>query len=298
MSQSVDKTKWTLEKTERFKRLVLRHVSNGGSVTDACEQFEYETQGLHKKYANRLKWIFLFRFQCKQEYYRARAIGSKVKMLQLDGQEEMAVDKVNANNNTNISEDDLSFKVVSAIQELLEDRQHVMNLSQNYREQFELAEKVIEELQEERKLSELRVGKKEKEIEKLQQLARDKQFKIDQLGTDYDKLRASTVKESDKLHLQLKAEQLKYDQVNNEMIQLRSNSSKEVERLESHIKLKQLEYDQLAANYNRLSADNEKLTKSITEFTRQLTNFLPTESTSATHESTEVSNSNLVEIHR
>ncbi len=69
---------WRQNEFDRLALLVLEIVSNGGTITDACEAFEEETKGLRTAASARFKWTVKLSKEYKQQYIEARAHGRRI----------------------------------------------------------------------------------------------------------------------------------------------------------------------------------------------------------------------------
>jgi chromosome segregation ATPase len=259
-------TVWTPEKIERLKKLVLKHVANGGSVQDACQQFAYETNGAHKAKAVHLKWLMSVRHQCRDEWKRAVELGLKAKVLKIDNFENQS-EEINMQT---IHEDELVKKLYQAVEQLVEDRRQTVVSMQEYQKQAEYYEKRILDLEEEKRMAELRFEKKEREIERLNRELIEKQSKYDQLMEDYQQMRANDAKEYERLQYQLKELQSKYETLMSDYNRYRSQSAIELERLENSLRDEQIKNAQLQIQYEQIRKENSNLTKRITDFAQQI----------------------------
>lgn len=278
-----DSSKWSPEKVERFRKLVLRHVSNGGTVMDACAQFEYETNGLHTKRQNYIKWVLSIKSTCKEELRRAQEIGVSAKMVRISENMQEVSEEVKSpvSRETPLLHDEIEENALASIRELLDDRKQVLLSLNQVETKLEVAQKNTEDLEEERQLLQLAVEKRETEAAKLQRQLVDKQSQHEQLTEDYRQLRANGVKEQERLTQQAQELQLKYENLNADYSRFRSNSERELHKLESVLREEQVKYTQLLSLYDRAKQENEALVKNINDFARHMTNILPHEPASS-----------------
>jgi DNA repair exonuclease SbcCD ATPase subunit len=268
--------KWTPDDSERLKRLVLKHVSNGGTVVDACEQFELETNGVYSKRMNQMRWFLTLRSASRPEYRRAQEIGRKAKMIKLKQQYEHVEEEFSTQQPTMV-DDELSTRLISSVLEMVEDRRQLAVSLEDHKGRLESVERNVDEFEEERKLTQLRFEKKERELDKLQKHSREQQFKYDQLAEDYQQMRINDAKEFETVQMQLKEMHAKFENLTADYSRFRANAAKESERLEAAVRDEQVRYSQLLTKYNKAAEDNANLMKRITDFAQQMTAFMPQE---------------------
>jgi chromosome segregation ATPase len=70
--------RWSEEEFDRLGQLVLEYVSSGRTVSEACEAFEKETNGLRTFSANRYKFQTVVLPRIREAYEEARRMGAQV----------------------------------------------------------------------------------------------------------------------------------------------------------------------------------------------------------------------------
>jgi len=249
---------------------------------DACAQFEYETNGLYTKRQNYIKWVLAIKSTCKEELRRAQEIGVSAKMVRINENMQEVSEEVKpvVTKETAFLRDAIEENALASIRELLDDRKQVLVSLNQVQTKLEVAQKNTEDLEEERKILQLTVEKRETEAAKLQRQLADKQSQHEQLTEDYKQLRTNGVKEQERLAQQVKELQLKYENLNLDYSRFRSNSEKDMHKLESVMREEHVKYTQLLSLYDRVKQENVALIKNINDFAHHLTNILPQEPTS------------------
>ena len=278
MSNREMSSSWTPNKVSRLKQLVLRHVSNGGTVRDACEQFEFETNGIHKTRSNQLKWVLSIRSTCREEFKVALEQGRVTKMQKFG--EQSATDEP-LDDEIPSMDDELSDRLFSTVLEMVEDRRQLSASVDEFQQQRNRNEAAIQELEDAHRLDQMRFEKKDKEIEGLAAQVQESESNFKQLQEDYELLRSNTSNEYYRLQLQFKESKMQYDNLHSEFRKYQAASRREVDNLESQLRESQSRYEQLLAQYELSRQDNARLTKRITDFAQQITSIVPSESSRA-----------------
>jgi chromosome segregation ATPase len=263
---------WSPEKTERLKQLVLRHVSNGGTVLDACEQFEFETNGLHKIKLNQMKWLFSIRHTCKDEYKRAVDLGQRVRLQKFEDQATLvSSDKLSLNDQM---DDELSDKLFASVVDIVEHRRELSATIEELTSKLESTEQSLQATEEQRKLMQIQQDKKEQEVDNLQRQLGDNQTKYARLLEDYHQLRATNTREYERVQMQLKESHQKFETLTTDYNRFRTKSRSEMERMENELRQEQIKNRQLVAKFEDLKQDNEKLKTQITDFAHHISSVL------------------------
>ncbi|WP_029422945.1 hypothetical protein [Alicyclobacillus macrosporangiidus] len=290
---------WTPEKTERLKMLVLRHLARGGTVMDACQQFEFETNGEHKAWAAHVRWLLFIRASCGEEYRQARVAGrlgqrgvtpsvpmdeagdradtphgnteaEQVAPQEDDGQgglESAMLQSIHL-------QDELASKLFYSVTEILEDRRQLKELILEYGKRLELAERKIAELQEDNRVAQHKLEKKDQEIEQKERLLLEGQLKYQQLYEDFQQFRGEQAEEYQRLQQQIGELQARYEALNGEYGRFRAHSTREIERLQSQLRESEVRNTQLQAQYDAVRNENANLARRVADFARQISSML------------------------
>ncbi|GIM46831.1 hypothetical protein DNHGIG_23800 [Collibacillus ludicampi] len=70
---------WTEEEFDRLAEVVLETVASGGTVTEACEKFSEESNGLRSVASCRLKWNTILSEKYAAQYEIAKAQGAQAR---------------------------------------------------------------------------------------------------------------------------------------------------------------------------------------------------------------------------
>lgn len=270
MDYTSTKAIWTNEKSDRLKSLVLKHVLNGGTVLDACEQFEIETNGVFKTRLSQLRWVVFLRHACKDDYRKAVEAGREAKQIKL---EQRAIQGEDEHMTQFEMDDDISNRLMASVVDIVENRRQVSNLLQEQKDKLKLAEHQVADLQEQNEMIQVRMDKKEKDMEQQQRMLGDKQAKYDQLLEEFQQNRTSHSAEYDRIQKQGQEIQTKYEHLNADYSRYRSNSAREVEKLETELRDEQIRNNQLTAQYEALRMENINLMKRVTDFASQVTSI-------------------------
>lgn len=279
------KATWTTDKSDRLKSLILKHVASGGTVLDACEQFELETNGLFKTRLNQLRWVVFLRHSCKDEYRQAVEAGRIAKQTKL---EQRAIQGEDEQLTQFEMDDDISNRLMASVVDIVENRRQLADSLQEQKDKLKLAEHQILDLQEQNEMMQVRMEKKETDIEQQQRMLAEKQGKYDQLLEDFQHTRTSQSTEYERVQKQVQEIQTKYEHLNADYSRYRANSTREVEKLETQLRDEQIKTTQLIAQYEALRMENASLMKRVTDFASQITSItsllpkeLPTQPTLA-----------------
>lgn len=273
------KATWTTDRSDRLKGLILKHVANGGTVLDACEQFEMETDGVFKTRLNQLRWVLFLRHTCKDEYKQAVEAGREAKQMKLEqrtanqGEDESAMAQFEL-------DDDIANRLMASVVDVVENRRQLAQGLQEQKDKLKLADRQIADLQEQTEMLQVRMDKKEQDLEQQHRMLLDKQAKYDRLLEDFQQMRNSSASEHERLQKQIQDIQNKYEHLNGDYARYRANSAREVERLETELRDEQIKNTQLIAQYEALRLENVNLMKRVTDFASQmtsLTSLLPKE---------------------
>lgn len=270
MDYTSTKATWTTEKSDRLKNLVLKHVSNSGTVLDACEQFEIETNGVFKTRLNQLRWVIFLRHACKEEYRRAMEMGREAKLAKM---EQRAIQGEDADVAQFEMDDEISNRLMASVVDIVENRRQLSGLLQEQKEKLQLFERQISDFSEQNEMIRVRMEKKEKDIEQQQRMLVDKQAKYDQLLEDFQQTRTSHSTEYERLQKQVQEMHSKYENLNSDYSRYRTNSAREVEKLETTLRDEQIKNTQLIGLYEALRTENVNLMKRVTDFASQVTSM-------------------------
>ncbi|WAH36962.1 hypothetical protein [Alicyclobacillus dauci] len=184
-------------------------------------------------------------------------------------------DRPNRTSNSLMSpvDDEVSSRLFTSVVAIVEDRRQLSAALQEYKQQVEDDQQLIEALKEERKHAQVMLEKKEDEIEAGRRLAAEKQLKYDQLLDDYNQLRANDAREYELLQQQIKESRLNYAKLEADYTRFRAESTKNVQKLESDIRNGVVQYQQLVEKYNKLRDENARLVAHIAKFTEQMSSF-------------------------
>ncbi len=276
MAYSNASARWSAEKSNQLKNLILRHVSHGGSVLDACEQFEYETGGLHKKRTNYWRWNFVIKRSCKEAYYRARQTGLKSKIYRLNDQTvvKSASDGLKSySDGENTSTD----RLVSSVIEIIEERNKIEHLYDEQTNNLGDANQSIRTLEEDMHRLEQNYAEKEQELYETVQKLQDSIRQHQQLSESYEILRSSTSREHHNMQEQVTRMKEEYDSMQTQLEEVRSASTKQIQRLETQLWESLVKNKELTAEINRLNEEKTVLVRSITDFASQMTSMLPSQ---------------------
>jgi archaellum component FlaC len=276
---------WTVEDKERLKGLILHHLSIGGSVLEACQQFEFETNGRHKAKSSRMRWLAYVRWTCKEDYRKALKRAGDTHSA--PAEHDTAVHQTHVSQEVNRmdaklihSEDESSTRLLNAVSHILEDRRQLKDDVQEHKKLVELAQRKVKELEGERKQVEHKLLEKDSELQKQERLLVDTQYKFQQVQDDYHQLMATRNSEYERLQQQIGELQANYEAVSGDYASFRRDSSAQVERLEGLLRNAEMRNAQLAAEAEGVRKENTNLTRRITEFAQQISNVLgqsPTE---------------------
>lgn len=270
---------WTPNKVTRLKQLILRHVANGGTVHEACEQFEFETNSIHRARANHMKWVLSIRHTCRDEFRQAVEQGQTVRLKKLgDGSiAELPVEE-DAFPSTN---DELADRLFATVAEFVEDRRDLSSSVDDLKVRLERSEIFVQELEDARKLDQMRYDKKTKEYETLEQQLADLQTRYSQEQSDHEQLKKNSASDYYRLQVQFKESKMQFDDISSEFRKFQATSRRETELLESQLRDTHTRYEQLATQYELSRQDNARLTKRITDFAQQITSMVPNTDTTA-----------------
>ncbi len=274
MAYANSTAKWSSEKSSQLKNLILRHVSHGGSVLDACEQFEYETGGLHKKRANYWRWNILIKRTCKEEFYRARQTGLKSRIVKLNEQitQKPANEGLKSYNN---GENTTTDRLVNSVIEMIEDRNRIEHLYDEQTNNLGAANQTIRSMEDEVHQLELHYAEKEQELYETVQKLQDSIKQHQHLSESYELLKSSSTREYQNMQEQVAHMKQEYDRMNSDLEDLRTTNGKQIQRLETQLWESLVKNKELTAEINRLNEEKTVLVRSITDFASQMTSMLP-----------------------
>ncbi len=274
MAYANSTAKWTSEKSSQLKNLILRHVSHGGSVLDACEQFEYETGGLHKKRTNYWRWNVFIKRTCKEEFYRARQTGLKTRIVKLN--EQITQKPVNEGlKSYSDGENTTSDRLINSVIEMIEDRKRIEQLYNEQTSNLGDANQSIRSLEDETHQLELRYAEKEQELYETVQRLQDSIKQHQQLSESYELLKSSSSREYQNMQEQVAYMKQEYDRMSTEIEEVRATDAKQIQRLETQLWESLVKNKELTAEINRLNEEKTVLVRSITDFASQMTSMLP-----------------------
>ena|GEM_PF-4313258 len=274
---------WTSEDKERLRALVSHHLSIGGSVMDACQQFQFETDGKYKASSARLRWFLQLRWT-RTHPAREKQVQRKVEQVNSTIPEE---DSVSAAPNTYVpqeetvmdrqlvqGEDELSVRLLNAVSHVLGDRRQLKDDIQEHKKTIELSQRKVKDLEEGREELELKLLEKDAEMDRQERLLVDTQYKFYQIQEDYNHLQETRQNEYDRLQEQIAELQSKYEAQATDYANLRRESSSQIERLETTVRNLEARNTQLAAEAESVRKENVALTRRITEFAQQIASAL------------------------
>jgi len=274
MAYANSTTGWSSEKSSQLKNLILRHVSHGGSVLDACEQFEYETGGLHKKRANYWRWTLFIKRTCKEEFYRARQTGLKSRIYKLN--EQITSKPMNEGLKAySDGENTSSERLINSVIEMIEDRKNVEHRYEEQTVHLGEANQSIHSLEDEIHQLELHYAEKEQELYESVQTLQDSMRKYQQLSESYELLKSSSTREYQNMQGQVTQMKQEYERMGSQLEELRTTNGKQIQRLETQLWESLVKNKELTAEINRLNEEKGVLVRSITDFASQMTSMLP-----------------------
>jgi myosin heavy subunit len=271
---------WTVEDKERLKGLILHHLGIGGSALEACQQFEFETNGRHKAKSSRVRWLVYLRWTCKEDYRKALRRAGDTHSAPVEDNtatvhQKHVSQEVNRMDTKLIhSEDESSTRLLNAVSHILEDRRQLKDDVQEHKKLVELAQRKVKELEGERKQVEHKLLEKDSELQKQERLLVDTQYKFQQVQDDYHQLMATRNSEYERLQQQIGELQANYGTLSGDYERFRRDNSAQVERLEGLLRNAEMRNAQLTAEAEGVRKENTNLTRRITEFAQQISNVL------------------------
>lgn len=273
---------WTPEDKIRLRGLVLHHLGTGGTVMDACQQFQFETSGRHKANSARLRWLLQLRWTHAGK-------GNQVQTKEPSGETYTppVEDKVSVVNQTYApqeesfmdtqriyGEDEASVRLLNAVTHILEDRRQLKDDVQESRKLADLSQRKVKESEEDRKALELKLVEKDNEIEKQERLLVDTQYKLHQVQEDYNQLSEARNSEYNRLQDQISELQSKYETLGQDYANLRRENTLQIEKLEAALRGAEAKNAQLVAEAEGVRKENVALTRRITDFAQQIASAL------------------------
>nr|NNM89742.1 hypothetical protein [Bacilli bacterium] len=172
------------------------------------------------------------------------------------------------------ADDEVASKLLQAVSDVLEDRSLLRQDLQEFKKGLELTQRKAKEIEDEKKLLELRIAEKDSELERRELRMVDLRYKLDQLQENYQHLVAAKDNEYQRMQDIVSEMQTKYDSLSRDYGTLRRDSTSQIERLESMLRHVELRNGQLAAEAEQVRKENASLTRQITEFAQKISGVL------------------------
>ncbi len=172
------------------------------------------------------------------------------------------------------AEDEVASTLLQAVSDVLEDRSLLRQDLQEFKKGLELTQRKAKEIEDEKKLLELRIVEKDSELERRELRMVDLRYKLDQLQENYQHLVAARDNEYQRMQDIVGEMQTKYDALSRDYGTLRRESTSQIERLESMLRHVELRNGQLAAEAEQVRKENASLTRQITEFAQKISGVL------------------------
>jgi hypothetical protein len=278
-----------LSDSERLRQLVQSHIANGGTVKEACERFAFETQGAHSARASMLRWYLFLRYSkggtekratMSAEALAAPSAQSYPELSVASGKIEITEEgaKMPQSSIYNVpsamTEDETTVRLLQAVSAMVDDRRQMKELLQEYKKQIEVTQRQLRDSDDERKMLEFKLEKKDSEIDRQQRMMLDHQYKYEHLQEEFEQMQVNHQTEHNRLQEKVNELTGHYEELTVDYTRLRKESSKEIERLEMQLRGAELKNAQLSAKYEEIRKDNANLTRRVTDFAHQIAGFM------------------------
>lgn len=286
--QSTGSTSTALSDRERLRQLVVNHVAKGGTVREACERFEFETSGAHKAGTSMLKWYLYLRYSARNDKavpegsYSAESLAEQspeetgvisAQPVVTEGELKMSQSSGFTTSSTG-TEDEISTRLLQSVSAMVDDRKKMKELLQEYKKQIEMTERKLRDSEDERRSLEIKLDRKDSDMDRQQRLMLDHQYKYEQLQEEFEQMQTNHQTEHNRLQEKVNELTSQYEELTVDYTKLRKESSKEIERLEMQLRNAELKNTQLAAKYEEIRKDNANLTRRVTDFAHQIAGFM------------------------
>lgn len=319
-----------LSDKERLRQLITNHVASGGTVREACERFEFETNGLHKASTSMWKWYLFLRFtsgQSRNDTFRDQsfiqgALPTEGSVSQVSGngdpaagtttpgavwqnpataapsrygagagagapahvREQLYRDEPQEALNmpqdlsfitaSGITEDEVAHRLLQAVSGIVDDRRQMKDAVQEFKKQIEMLERQLRDSDDERKMLEFKLEKKNTDVDRHERAMLDNQYKYEKLQEEFEQMQTNHQAEHNRLQDKINDLTSRYEELSSDYSRVRRESAKEIERLEMQLRNAELRNTQLTAKYEEIRKDNANLTRRVTDFAHQISTFM------------------------
>lgn len=177
------------------------------------------------------------------------------------------------------NKDKVAIDVISAVENLLNDRQLVIIKNNDLKEQLHNANETISRLKYEQSKNEELVRQKEKEIKNLEDKLTIKQMNYDQLLEDFKEYQNTSTNGFENIKYQLEKEIDKYNRLNDEFTNYKYQNLLKIKELEEKIRELEVENENNYKQYQKILEEKNKLLKTINEFTERMAFSFSTDKT-------------------
>ncbi len=168
------------------------------------------------------------------------------------------------------NQDKLSLDVITAMENLLSDRQLVLYRNAGLKEQVQSNNETISRIKHDLVKKEQLVQDKNKEIRMLETNLTNKQMSYDQLLEDYKEYQTTSSNDFEKISSQLEIEVNKYEMLNEESAATQHQSMLHSRELEEKIRNLEIENHKYAEQCKKIIAEKEELIQTINDFTERM----------------------------
>jgi chromosome segregation ATPase len=168
------------------------------------------------------------------------------------------------------NQDKVTLDIISAVENLLNDRQLVIYKKQGLEEQLNNANETITKLKFELTKKEQTILDNEKEISNLEEKLTSKQMSYDQLLEDYKEYQKTSNNSIDNLKYQLEKETGKYNKLSEEFSNYQYQNMQKIAELEERIRDLEVENQKITEQNNKVLEEKNKLLQTFNDFSERM----------------------------
>lgn len=168
------------------------------------------------------------------------------------------------------NQDKVTIDIISAVENLLNDRQIAQFKNQDLKEQLDSAHQVINRLKNDKLQKEQIIIEKTTEVESLEDKLTSKQMNYDQLLEDFKEYQNTSNDGIENLKYQLEKETGKYNKLNNEFSTYQYENMEKTKQLEEKIRGLEVENQKLSENYQSIKEEKNQLLQTFNDFSERM----------------------------
>lgn len=177
-------------------------------------------------------------------------------------------------NPSSFTEDEVAHRLLQAVSGIVDDRKKMKESVSEFKKQVEMLQRQLRDSDDERKMLEFKLEKKNTEVDQQQRLMLDHQYKYEQLQEEFEQMQTNHQTEHNHSQNRINELSSQYEELSVDYSRVRKESSKEIERLEMQLRNAELKNTQLNAKYEEVRKDNANLTRRVTDFAHQISSFM------------------------